>query len=91
MAGEIKKEVSIPVIAIGMMTPEAGEKALEDGKADLIAIARGLLADPEIPKKTEEGRTEDIVPCIACLRCSTNCITTCIATRFKINPIIRVT
>ncbi|MDY6968033.1 MAG: FAD-dependent oxidoreductase [Spirochaetota bacterium] len=81
LAEEIKKEVSIPVIAIGMMTPEVGEKILEDGKADLVAFARGFLADPEIPNKTKNGEVEDIVPCIACLRCLQEMI-------FKMSPLI---
>ena len=69
LADAIKKETNLPVIAIGMMTPEAGERVLEEGKADLIAFARGFLCDPEIPNKAKEGKTEDIVPCLGCLRC----------------------
>ncbi|MFH1624700.1 MAG: FAD-dependent oxidoreductase, partial [Pseudomonadota bacterium] len=69
LAEAIKMETSLPTIAIGMMTPEVAETLLEEGKADLIAFARGYLCDPEIPNKAREGRTEDIVPCTACLRC----------------------
>ena len=81
LAEAIKKEVNIPVIAIGMMTPEVGERLLQEGKADLIAIGRGFLADPEIPKKAMEGRTEDIVPCTGCFRCLHEMI-------FKQNPLM---
>ena len=81
LADTIKKETRLPVIAIGMMTPEAGEKVLEEGKADLIAFARGLLSDPEIANKAKEGRADDIVPCIACMRCLQEMI-------FKMKPLM---
>ena len=63
----VKKAVSIPIIAVGKLDiPDLAEKVLEDGKADMIAIGRGLLADPEWPKKIREGRLEEIRPCIGC-------------------------
>jgi NADPH-dependent 2,4-dienoyl-CoA reductase/sulfur reductase-like enzyme len=57
------------VIAVGRITPELGEEVLRQGRADLIAIARGLLADPELPNKAAEGSLDDIAPCINCFRC----------------------
>jgi 2,4-dienoyl-CoA reductase-like NADH-dependent reductase (Old Yellow Enzyme family)/thioredoxin reductase len=60
----VKKAVNVPVICAGGFDVETGEKALRDGKADLIAIGRGLVADPEMPLKLMEGRLEDIRPCI---------------------------
>ncbi len=65
----IKKVVTVPVIAVGKITPEAGERILEEGKADLIAIGKALLADPEFPSKVASGRLEDIAPCIGCMEC----------------------
>lgn len=63
----IKKEVGIPVGIVGRIhTPELAENLLEQGKADLIAVGRGLIADPEWPKKAQEGRPETICPCISC-------------------------
>lgn len=63
----IKKLVkNIPVIAVGSIDAEVGEKALQEGKADMVAIGRGLLADPELPNKIAAGRTSDIRPCIRC-------------------------
>jgi 2,4-dienoyl-CoA reductase-like NADH-dependent reductase (Old Yellow Enzyme family)/thioredoxin reductase len=63
----IKKEVSIPVGIVGRIhTPEVAEQLLEEGKADLIAVGRGLIADPDWPKKAQEGRPEAIRPCISC-------------------------
>lgn len=69
LAESIKKVVTVPVIAVGRITPEAGERILEQGKADLIAIGKGLLADPELPNKVDAGRLEDITPCIVCMGC----------------------
>lgn len=68
-AEAIKKVVSIPVIAVGRLNPQLAEKALEEGKADLIAFARRLIADPEFPHKIAEGRVEDITPCMGCIGC----------------------
>lgn len=64
LAAEMKKAVNIPVIGVGAMNVELGEKALRENKADIIAYGRPLLADPEIPNKLIEGRTEDIRPCM---------------------------
>jgi len=63
----IRKEVNIPVGAVGRIhTPEVAEDLLRQGKADLIAVGRGLIADPDWPKKAQEGRPETIRPCISC-------------------------
>ena len=68
-AEKVKRAVSIPVIAVGRLNePALAEYALESGMADLIAIGRGSLADPEFPEKVREGRLDDIAPCIACLQ-----------------------
>jgi 2,4-dienoyl-CoA reductase (NADPH2) len=65
----LKKIVSIPVIAVGRLSPELGESLLEQGKTDFIAMNRRLLADPELPLKVASGRLDDIAPCTACLYC----------------------
>ncbi len=70
LAEEIKKVVSIPVIgAYRIRRPEMADDILVKGKADLVGMARALIADPEFPKKAMEGREEEIRPCIACCRC----------------------
>jgi len=67
LAAAVKKVVHIPVIAVGgMNVPEQAERALADGKCDLIAIGRGLLADPHWPKKVREGRVHEIIECVEC-------------------------
>jgi 2,4-dienoyl-CoA reductase-like NADH-dependent reductase (Old Yellow Enzyme family)/thioredoxin reductase len=70
MAEAIKKVVSIPVITVGSIRePEFVESILAEGKADFVAIGRGLIADPEWVTKTIEGRESEIRKCINCLHC----------------------
>jgi len=70
LTGQVKKAVRIPVIAVGRLgVPEIAEKALADGKADMIALGRDLLTDPHWPSKVFEGRVEDLRLCIGCHEC----------------------
>ena len=67
LAHQAKQAVSIPVIAVGRMDdPEVAAAAVENGKADIVAIGRGLLADPEWPNKVKRGQIEEIRPCLGC-------------------------
>ncbi|MCF8084698.1 MAG: FAD-dependent oxidoreductase [Deltaproteobacteria bacterium] len=69
-AEEIKKALEIPVMAVGRINdPVLADRIVGEGKADLVCIGRGLLADPEMPKKAQQGRVEDIRTCIACNTC----------------------
>lgn len=66
-ARAIKQVAKIPVIAVGRINdPLLAEEILQKGDADLIAMGRSLIADPELPLKAREQRLEDIRPCIAC-------------------------
>lgn len=69
LAEGIKRVVNIPVIAVGRISAELGEEVLRRGKADFIAMARAILADPEYPNKVASGKMEDIRPCILCYHC----------------------
>jgi 2,4-dienoyl-CoA reductase-like NADH-dependent reductase (Old Yellow Enzyme family)/thioredoxin reductase len=60
----VKKAVKVPVMVAAGMNVELGEQVLREGKADLIGMSRGLVADPEVIRKLIEGREEDIRPCI---------------------------
>ena len=68
-AAEIKKHVTVPVIAVGRMLPEVAEKALAKGRIDYAAMGRQLLADPELPNKLRDGRFAEVRPCINCYLC----------------------
>ncbi len=66
----IRKAVKVPVIASTGIDADLGEAALREGKADLIAMGRALIADPELPNKVRQGRDGDVLPCIVCNHCS---------------------
>jgi 2,4-dienoyl-CoA reductase-like NADH-dependent reductase (Old Yellow Enzyme family)/thioredoxin reductase len=67
LAEAIKKEVHIPVIAVGKIrTPAMAESIIEQGRADFVAFGRQSICDPYFPAKTKEGREEDIIPCLSC-------------------------
>ncbi len=69
-AAQLKKQLRIPVMTVGRIPDlEFAARIIEDGKADLVAIGRPLIADPEIVKKTVEGRCDEIIPCIYCNHC----------------------
>ncbi len=69
-AETIKRKLTIPVIGVGRIhTPELAEDILQQGRVDMVAIGRQLLADPDWVKKIQEGRAEDITPCILCNSC----------------------
>jgi 2,4-dienoyl-CoA reductase-like NADH-dependent reductase (Old Yellow Enzyme family)/thioredoxin reductase len=70
LAEEIKKIVTIPVITVGSIRePQFVEDILSEGRADFVAIGRGLIADPEWVNKTMDGREAEIRKCINCLHC----------------------
>lgn len=71
LAGDVRKVVKVPVIAAGRINnPELAEAILSEGKADLIGIGRGLLSDPDFPRKAFEGKFDEIQKCIACNTCA---------------------
>lgn len=66
-AARLKRSVSIPIIASNRInTPELAENILASGDADLVALARPLLADPNFLKKAKTGNRASLIPCIAC-------------------------
>lgn len=69
LAANIKTKVRIPVAAVGRInTPEVAEAALAEGKADLVALGRQLIADPFWPQKVRAGQ-----PYILCDSCGVHC------------------
>ncbi|MEE3327651.1 MAG: FAD-dependent oxidoreductase [Myxococcota bacterium] len=68
-AEKIKAAVSVPVIAVGRISPQRGEAVIRDGQADLIAMGRPMLADPALPAKLGEGKPESVRPCVYCYTC----------------------
>ena len=69
-ASQIKAALDVPVMAVGRINdPFIANEIIEQKKADLVCIGRGLLADPEMPQKAQEGRFDEIRTCIACNTC----------------------
>jgi thioredoxin reductase len=67
LSAALKETVQLPVFAMGRINdPVQAEKILKDGQADVIAMVRALICDPELPNKAREGRTEEIRHCIGC-------------------------
>jgi len=69
LARSVKAAVDVPVIAVGRIGPDDGERILADGGADLIAMGRQLLADPDLPLRLAAGRPDLVRPCINCFVC----------------------
>lgn len=60
----------VPIVTLGAIDSlESAESIIADGKADLVTMARSLIADPELIHKGLKGKTEDVTPCIKCMRC----------------------
>ena len=63
----LRGTIGIPVCAANRInSPEVAERLLTEGSADLVSMARPLLADPELVRKAAEGRADEINTCIAC-------------------------
>ena len=63
----LREIVDVPVIASNRIhAPAVAEQILADGQADLVSMARPLLADPQLPTKLAEGRANQVVACISC-------------------------
>ena len=69
-AEEIKMNVKCKVATVGALgDPELMEDIIASGKADVVEIARGLIADPDLPRKVRTGREGEINKCMRCLNC----------------------
>lgn len=67
VTGRLRKELSIPCITSNRINmPDVAEKVLADGEADIVSMARPMLADAELVKKAFEGRENEINTCIGC-------------------------
>lgn len=88
-AGRVKRVVDVPVMVAGRIhDPLVAENILDEGKADLIAMGRALIADPDLPRKAQEGRLDDIIPCIACNQGCLNGLFTLLRLTCLVNPTV---
>lgn len=88
LAAEIKKHVKVPVATIGGLNdPAQMEEILASGQADVVYMARALLADPFLPRKVTENRDGEIVRCLRCFTCMAERAATA-TRRCTVNPLI---
>lgn len=88
LAAKIKKHVSVPVATLGGLNdPAQMEEIIASGKADVVYMARALLADPELPRKVTENRDDEIVHCLRCFTCMAERAATA-TRRCTVNPLI---
>ena len=88
LAAEIKKHIKKTVATIGGLNdPKQLEEIVASGKADIVYMARALLADPFLPRKVRENRTDEIVKCLRCFTCMAERAATA-TRRCTVNPLI---
>ena len=88
LAAEIKKHLGIAVATLGGLNdPAMMEEIIASGQADVVEMARALLADHELPRKVTENRDEDIVKCLRCFTCMAERAATA-TRRCTVNPLI---
>ena len=76
-AAEIKKHVKSHVATVGALAdPDLMENIIASGQADIVEVARGLLADPDLPIKLRSGRENEVNTCMRCLACFSNLVNT---------------
>lgn len=67
LAEAVKQVVTIPVVGVGRIkSPELADRILREGRADVVAMGRALIADPMLPQKARAGNLAAIRPCIGC-------------------------
>ncbi|KFN38146.1 hypothetical protein KN63_05680 [Smithella sp. F21] len=89
LAENVKKGVRIPVIAVSKIRDAMfAEKILQEGKADLIAMGRTLIADPDFPNKSREGKYDDVRPCISCCQGCINRVMADLPLKCSVNPMV---
>ena len=87
LAARIKKAVNVPVTCVGaIVDPEMAENILQQGQADLVAMARGLIADPAFPQKARASKSYEIIPCTRCNECLGR-VATFLPLRCAVNPV----
>ncbi|MFU8764598.1 MAG: FAD-dependent oxidoreductase [Haliea sp.] len=70
LAGELRAALGLPVVYTGKVnSPDVAESVLAQGQADVIGIARALIADGDFVGKADQGRALDIRPCVGCNEC----------------------
>ena len=88
LAEAIKRAVKVPVSCVGgLCDPAQCEEIIAQGKADIVELGRALIADPFLPQKVCEGRTDEITPCLRCFECLGHAVEG-MGIKCAVNPVI---
>ena len=86
-AEQFKKELRIPITAVGSITMEMAEEIITQNRADMVAMIRTIITDPDCVRKAKNGEAEDIRPCIRCNTCLGRSPGYVLPTRCAVNPV----
>jgi NADPH-dependent 2,4-dienoyl-CoA reductase/sulfur reductase-like enzyme len=83
-----KKELKIPVVTVGSMNMEMAEQIIAEGKADMVAMIRAFIAEPDLVNKAQRNEGDTIRPCIRCTVCNSKMPHIyCLPVRCAVNPL----
>jgi 2,4-dienoyl-CoA reductase-like NADH-dependent reductase (Old Yellow Enzyme family)/thioredoxin reductase len=86
-AERFKRDLSIPVCTVGSLTMDMAEEIIAEGKTDMVAMIRSIIADPDCVAKAKAGRQASIRPCVRCNRCVSETREFTKPTRCTVNPV----
>jgi len=86
-AERFKKALRVPIVAVGSIDMEMADKIIAEGKCDIVAMVRPIIADTEYVNKYRHGETDEIRPCVRC-NCCTHLVAQFYPIRCAVNPTI---
>src|SRR4030042_927998 len=86
-AERFKKELKIPVTALGSINLEMAEQIIAENQADMVAMNRAFIADPDCVNKAKQGREDTIRPCVRCNTCINRTHRFFLPVRCAVNPV----
>ena len=87
-AERFKKELSVPIATVGAISDmQSAESIIAEGKADVVAMARAIMADPGIVNKTRRGENSEVRPCLRCNMCTLHTRNN-LPIRCAVNPVL---
>jgi 2,4-dienoyl-CoA reductase-like NADH-dependent reductase (Old Yellow Enzyme family)/thioredoxin reductase len=86
-AEKFKKALKVPVVAVGSIDMEMADKIIGEGKCDIVAMVRPIIADNEYVNKYRQGEIDEIRPCVRCNLC-THLVAQFYPIRCAVNPVL---
>jgi 2,4-dienoyl-CoA reductase-like NADH-dependent reductase (Old Yellow Enzyme family)/thioredoxin reductase len=87
-ATQFKNALKIPVTTVGSLDMDMAEEIVKNNRADVVAMARTLIADPEAPNKAQRSQTDQIRPCVRCNKCIDRTHSYQLPVHCAVNPLI---